>query len=149
MQAPTQQTIGMSSEATVDADIEQVPRQEMAMTSDPKHQAFWNRGDSGENHFKPGGTETLYSRCLCWSCSFGEVLGHVICGAQMQFFCCEQQNECGLSGKEGCLKCLGSGELWPSPAFECSEYCKCFPIKCGIDIPKTKPYLVFNRKTLA
>jgi len=157
MQAPTQQTIGMSStpakqtigmssEATMDVDLELPPRQHLEMMSSPQHEALW--GSNPTNHESvPTTSDTLYTKVLCWTCGLGEVLGNVICGSHDIFFCIDCQSDCGLGGKDGCLKCLERCELW-KPEAKCCCFCKCFPIKCGLVNPLEKPFIVCNNKTV-
>merc|ERR1719245_15941 len=96
----------------------------------------------------PKSGDALFSKLLCWDCSMGDFLGKVVCGEHAMLFCCEGQTDCGLSGKNDCIKCLGSAELF-HPEGKCGCFCKTFCVKCGLVNPLEKPFLVVNKKTIA
>jgi len=137
----------MSSETTIDVDIELPPRQQLEMMSNPQHEAFWST-EISTHASVPTKSDTAYTKLLCWGCGIGEVLGKVVCGSHDIFFCLECQEDCGLGGKENCPKFLTSGELF-KPEARCGCFCKLFFCKMALTNPLDKPFVVFNQKDVA
>mmetsp|Transcript_68672 Transcript_68672/g.128115 ORF Transcript_68672/g.128115 Transcript_68672/m.128115 type:complete len:148 (+) Transcript_68672:102-545(+) len=123
-------------------DVEVAPAPKQTVMHDPKHSAglfAGIQGDLTEPSCAPKSGETVYTKALCLKCSIGEVLGNVIIGTSNACFCLQQQADCGQGGQDGCLKCLGSCELF-KPSKKCGCFCKTFCIKCGLVSPLDEPY---------
>uniref|UniRef100_A0A7S2TDM0 Uncharacterized protein n=1 Tax=Prorocentrum micans TaxID=2945 RepID=A0A7S2TDM0_PROMC len=139
--APQQERIGL-------ADQELAAPPQVQLMEEATHKAAAGIDSTCSHKSVPTSSDQLYSKLLCWNCGIGEVLGEVVCGEKFMLFCCEGQEDCGLGGKDGCIKCLGSCEGF-MPAGRCGCFCKFFPIKCGLVNPLEKPFLVVNKKTIA
>mmetsp|Transcript_21164 Transcript_21164/g.48585 ORF Transcript_21164/g.48585 Transcript_21164/m.48585 type:complete len:141 (-) Transcript_21164:100-522(-) len=127
-------------------DVEAIAAPKQTMMAEPMHTMGMINSDSSHASAPKEGDQ-LYSKCLCYNCGIGEVLGEVICGAHDMFFCYEAQSDCGLGGKGGCLKGLSSCELF-MPEARCGMFEKFFCIKCGCVSPLDKPFLVIAGSTI-
>ena len=146
--APQQQTIGsaqVEAEATqLDLDMELPAPTQHVMQTEAEHGAPVNSKSSHAS--VPKDSDKLYTKIICCDCGIGEVLGDVVCGEHMMFFCMEGQGVCGLGGKGGCLKGVSDCELM-KPEANCGFFEKFFCLKCGCVFPE-KPFLVVVQKTI-
>mmetsp|Transcript_33444 Transcript_33444/g.106003 ORF Transcript_33444/g.106003 Transcript_33444/m.106003 type:complete len:150 (-) Transcript_33444:64-513(-) len=131
--------------SAIDVELPRPAQQEMQ--AEAQHQAAYMPSDAGKP-CKPQSSDKVYSKVLCLTCGFGEVLGNTICGEYVQCFCFECFASCGLGGNDGCPEWVSACGLFkPKAMFGASMKFLC--CKVGCVSPAEKPFVVLNQRTVA
>lgn len=133
---PSQEAMGQ------EVDIEMSPPPQRVMQSAAAHCA-------GPEQYTQE-SDQLYSKCICYKCGIGEVLGNTVVGQNCKCFCISNECICGLGGPSGCPKANEVCEMYP-PTADCGAQMKCFCCKYGVVAPwvEGKPWLICCKKQIA
>lgn len=129
----------------VDAEMSMPPQK--VMQSEAEHLACPEKYTTATFGVKE--EDQLYSKCICYKCGLGEVLGDIVCGGNEFFICFAEEGTCGLGGEGGCPKGSATCEMF-SPVFDCGANSKCLCLKYGCVAPwkEGAPWLVCCKKTI-
>mmetsp|Transcript_42596 Transcript_42596/g.134106 ORF Transcript_42596/g.134106 Transcript_42596/m.134106 type:complete len:142 (+) Transcript_42596:65-490(+) len=128
-------------------DVELPPPAQHSMQPEQLHAAYIS--NEPPKVMAPKNNDQLYSKCICFTCGIGEVLGSVICGSYVQCCCCEEMEALGLGGKDGCPECMSACGLF-NPKLEFGASSKFLCCKCGCVNPlEGKPFIVIASREIA